>query len=30
VIVDEKAAARLANADYYRYVYDNRPDWQVL
>jgi glucosamine-6-phosphate deaminase len=30
VIVDEEAAARLANADYYRYVYDNRPDWQVL
>lgn len=30
VIVDEAAASALAGADYYRYVYDHRPDWQVL
>jgi glucosamine-6-phosphate deaminase len=30
VIVDEGAASALANADYYRYVYDNRPSWQVI
>jgi glucosamine-6-phosphate deaminase len=28
VIVDEAAAARLTLADYYRYTFDNRPDWQ--
>ncbi|MGO2660630.1 glucosamine-6-phosphate deaminase [Mycetocola reblochoni] len=28
VIVDEAAAARLTNADYYRFAYANRPDWQ--
>jgi glucosamine-6-phosphate deaminase len=27
VIVDEAAAARLRFADYYRYAWDNRPDW---
>ncbi len=30
VVVDEAAASRLAHADYYRYTYDNKPDWQVL
>lgn len=30
VVVDEAAAERLANADYYRYAYDNAPDWQEL
>jgi glucosamine-6-phosphate deaminase len=30
VIVDEAAASRLQFADYYRYTYDNKPEWQVL
>jgi len=28
VIVDEAAASGLRLSDYYRYTYDNRPDWQ--
>jgi len=28
LIVDEAAAAKLRRADYYRWVYDNKPDWQ--
>ncbi len=28
VIVDEAAASKLEKADYYRWVYDNKPDWQ--
>lgn len=28
VYVDEAAAAKLERADYYRWVYDNKPDWQ--
>lgn len=28
VIVDEAAAAKLANADYYRYAWDSRFDWE--
>jgi len=28
VVVDEAAATKLAQADYYRYVYDNKPAWQ--
>ena len=28
VIVDEAAGARLANADYYRYAWDSRFDWE--
>lgn len=28
VIVDEAAASGLQLADYYRYTYDNKPDWQ--
>lgn len=28
VIVDEEAAAGLQLADYYRYTYDNKPEWQ--
>lgn len=28
VIVDEAAASKLERADYYRWVYDNKPDWQ--
>jgi glucosamine-6-phosphate deaminase len=27
VIVDEAAGALLRHADYYRYAWDNRPDW---
>ena len=27
-IVDRTAAARLARIDYYRWVYDQKPDWQ--
>jgi glucosamine-6-phosphate deaminase len=30
VVVDEAAASRLAHADYYRYTYDNKPDWQLV
>lgn len=28
VIIDEAAASRLKRSDYYRWVYDNKPDWQ--
>ena len=28
VVVDEAAAERLELADYYRYVYEHKPDWQ--
>jgi glucosamine-6-phosphate deaminase len=28
VCLDEAAAAKLKRADYYRWVYDNKPDWQ--
>jgi glucosamine-6-phosphate deaminase len=28
VIVDEAAAARLKRADYYRWVHENKPEWQ--
>ena len=28
LIVDEAAASRLKRAEYYRWVYDNKPDWQ--
>ena len=28
VFLDEPAAGRLARADYYRWVYDNKPEWQ--
>lgn len=30
VVVDEPAARQLRLADYYRHVYDNKPDWQGL
>jgi glucosamine-6-phosphate deaminase len=30
VVVDEAAASRLRLADYYRYVYAGKPDWQGL
>ena len=30
IVVDEEAAAELANADYYRYTYENKPAWQGL
>jgi glucosamine-6-phosphate deaminase len=30
IVVDEAAASRLARADYYRYAYDNKPDWQGI
>ena len=28
VIIDEAAASKLTLTDYYRYTYDNKPDWQ--
>jgi glucosamine-6-phosphate deaminase len=28
VLLDEAAASRLEKADYYRWVYENKPDWQ--
>jgi glucosamine-6-phosphate deaminase len=28
VIVDEEAAANLKEKDYYRWIFDNEPDWQ--
>jgi glucosamine-6-phosphate deaminase len=28
VFLDEASASRLTKADYYRWVYDNKPDWQ--
>jgi len=28
--LDEAAAGRLRHADYYRWVYDNKPDWQKV
>lgn len=28
LVVDESAAAQLKRGDYYRWVYDNKPDWQ--
>ena len=30
VVVDEAAASQLAHADYYRYVFANKPAWQGL
>lgn len=30
VVVDEAAASKLTRADYYRYAYDNKPDWQGI
>ncbi|WP_194409219.1 glucosamine-6-phosphate deaminase [Microbacterium cremeum] len=30
VVIDEAAASRLTRADYYRYAYDNKPDWQGI
>lgn len=30
VVVDEAAASRLQHADYYRYAFANKPDWQGL
>lgn len=30
VCLDEPAASELQRADYYRWVYDNKPDWQVV
>lgn len=30
VVVDEAAASRLEHADYYRYTFANKPDWQGL
>ena len=28
LVLDEAAASQLKKADYYRWVYDNKPDWQ--
>lgn len=30
VCIDDPAASKLERADYYRWVYDNKPDWQKL
>ena len=30
VLIDEPAASRLSNADYYRYAWANKPDWERL
>jgi glucosamine-6-phosphate deaminase len=30
VCLDEAAAGELARSDYYRWVYDNKPDWQTF
>ncbi len=30
VVIDEAAASRLEHADYYRYAFANKPDWQGL
>jgi glucosamine-6-phosphate deaminase len=30
VCLDEPAASKLKRADYYRWVYDNKPAWQIL
>ena len=30
LIIDEEAASELKLQDYYRWVYDNKPDWQKL
>jgi glucosamine-6-phosphate deaminase len=30
VVVDEAAASRLRNADYYRYAWENKPAWQGI
>lgn len=30
VVVDEAAASRLQRASYYRYTWDNKPDWQSI
>ncbi|MGC5169120.1 glucosamine-6-phosphate deaminase [Microbacterium sp. DT81.1] len=30
VVIDEEAASRLRFADYYRYTFDNKPEWQGL
>jgi glucosamine-6-phosphate deaminase len=27
VVVDESAASRLQGADYYRWIFDNEPEW---
>ena len=29
-VLDEPAAARLKRRDYYKWVYDHKPDWQIL
>jgi glucosamine-6-phosphate deaminase len=30
IVLDEAAATHLRKADYYRWVYDNKPDWQKV
>jgi glucosamine-6-phosphate deaminase len=30
VILDAAAASELANLDYYRYAWKNKPDWQEV
>ena len=30
IVVDEEAATELKNYDYYKWAYDNKPDWQQL
>jgi glucosamine-6-phosphate deaminase len=29
MIIDEPASGKLTRADYYRWVYANKPDWQL-
>ena len=29
-IIDEPAAARLTRTEYYRWVYEQKPDWQKV
>ena len=30
VIVDEEAAAELKGTDYYRWIFENEPEWQFM
>ncbi|HPG01317.1 MAG TPA: glucosamine-6-phosphate deaminase, partial [Kiritimatiellia bacterium] len=30
VVLDEAAASKLARRDYYRWVFDHKPDWQHM
>ena len=30
MLIDEGAASKLQRIDYYKWVYDNKPDWQKI